>query len=62
MMYLIECDDDSSYCVVEDFHVICDPDHPPTVDDKVVFYWGNDKCMGIVIDISSKAVFFYNIL
>lgn len=54
MIYLILCDTDKSYCILEDYELICDDDQPPTIGEKVYFYYGKNKYSGTIVDMSGK--------
>ncbi|XP_071579302.1 uncharacterized protein [Temnothorax nylanderi] len=48
-MFLIHCQNDNSYCKVEDFEVCYDEENIPNPGELVKFYWQNSKYDGTVI-------------
>lgn len=58
-MYLINCDEDDSYCIVDDTDVIYDDDNPPISGEKVLFHWQKSTYEGIIIMHSGKSVCIY---
>ncbi|XP_023289533.1 uncharacterized protein LOC111674265, partial [Orussus abietinus] len=59
-MFLINCDADGSYSIVQDEEVIYDESQPPNNGDKVLFFWQNLKYEGKVITRSDNSKFLNN--
>lgn len=56
-MFLIKCEDDSFYCVINDEDVICDKD--VVKDGEVVsFFWNKKKFSGVIIMRSGKIILY----
>ncbi|XP_011862356.1 PREDICTED: uncharacterized protein LOC105558980 [Vollenhovia emeryi] len=47
-MFLIQCEDDSSYCIVDNHDVICDENIIEN-GDTVTFFWNKKKFSGNII-------------
>jgi len=52
-MFLIKCEDDSSYCIVDNHDVICD-ENVVENGETVQFFWHKKKFTGEIIMRSGK--------
>ena len=59
-MYIIKCEEDGSFCMVENEDVICD-ENVVEIGDYVPFIWNTKRFTGRIVKCSGKwTLFIYN--